>query len=188
MQALFLVFLAAALLSELVLAVGLAQDAGTRRTRLTLGLGAGFVVLLAALLASPDWPGLSFDPLPAQLHDFLFAWCFLSVLMQLACGRAHPARLRAGAQQWRVSLPLLSGNLAVLAYSITRGVLQPVALLTISVGLTIALALLVPVAMAVLDRLQVSLLPTPVRGTPIILLSAALAALGLTGLGPVLRW
>lgn len=188
MQALFLVFLAAAWLNEQILAVGLAQNADARRASLSLGLATGVAVLLSALLASANWPGTEFDAAPARLPHFLFAFCFMCVLMQLASGRTHPARLRAGAHRWRVALPLLSGNLAVLAHSITEGSPKPATLLAGSVGLTIALALLMPVAMAVQDRLQVSQVPAPMRGTPIIMLSAGLAALGLMGLGPVLPW
>ena len=188
MQALFLVFLAAAWLNELVMAVGLARDAGARRASLSLGLATGVAALLPALLVSPDWPGSPLAAVPAQLPDFLFAFCFMCVLMQLASGRAHPAALRAGVQQWRVALPLLSGSLAVMGYAITQGPPQPVAMLGVSLGLTVALASLVPAAMAVLDRLQISLLPAPMRGTPITILSAAFASLGLTGLGPLLPW
>ena len=188
MQALFLVFLAAAWLNELVVAVALARDTGVRHASLTLGLATGVALFLTALLAAPDWLGPSFDAVPERLGDFLFASCFMCVLMQLASGRAHPAALRAGAQQWRVALPLLSGNLAVMACSITQGLPKPVATLAASLGLTVALALLAPIAMAVLDRLQVSMVPAAMRGTPIIVLSAALAALGMTGLGPALPW
>ena len=190
MQALFLVFLSAACLNELVLAVGLARNAGARRASLSLGLATGVAVLLPALLATSGWPvsALQVNAAPPRLLHFLFAFCFLCVLMQLASGRAQPTPLKAAAQQWRVALPLLSGNLAVLAYSTTEGLPRPVAMLAASVGLTIALAVLVPVAMAVLDRLQVSLLPAPMRGTPVIILSAALAAIGLMGLAPGLPW
>ena len=188
MHVLFLVFLAAAWLNELVMAVGLARNAGARRASLSLGLAAGVALLLPALLVSPDWPGSSSAAVPAQLPDFLFAFCFMCVLMQLASGRAHPAAFRAGTQQWRVALPLLSGNLALLGFAITQGPPQPVAMLAASLGLTVALASLVPVAMAVLDRLQISLIPAPMRGTPISILSAAFAALGMTGLAPVLPW
>jgi hypothetical protein len=174
MQALFLVFLAAAWLSELVLAVGLAQSAKARRGSLSLGLATGVAVLATALLISPP--------------PFLFALCFMCVLMQLASGRAHPAPLQAGAQRWRAALPLLSGNIAVLIHSIMAHSHKPAALLAASAGLTLALALGVPVAMAVQDRLQVSLVPASLRGTPIVMLSAALAALGLMGLGPLLPW
>ena len=174
MQALFLVFLAAAWLSELVLAVGLAQNANALRGSLSLGLATGVAVLMPVLVAS--------------LPHFLFALCFMCVLMQLADGRARPARLQAGAQRWRVALPLLSGNLAVLAHAIMVGFHRPAALLAASVGLTLVLALGVPVAIAAQDRLHVSLLPASMRGTPIVILSAALAALGLTGLAPVLPW
>ena len=52
----------------------------------------------------------------------------------------------------------------------------------------VTLALLVPVAMALLDRLQVSQVPPSLRGTPITMLCAASAALGLMGLAPVLPW
>ena len=174
MQALFLVFLAAAWLSELVLAVGLAQNANARRGSLSLGLATGVAVLMPVLVAS--------------LPHFLFALSFTCVLMQLASGRTHPALPQAGVQRWRVALPLLSGNLAVLAHAIMVGSHRPVALLAASVGLTLVLALGVPVAMAAQDRLHVSLLPASMRGTPIVILSAALAALGLTGLAPALPW
>lgn len=173
MQALFLIFLAAAWLSEAVLAVGLAPNAEARRASLSLGLATGFAALLSALLASPD---------------FLIALFFLCVLLQLASGRAQPVRLAAAAQRWRMALPLLSGNLAVLAHSFTAGPHAPFATLSASVGLTIALVLLVPVAMAVVDRLQVSLVPTFMRGTPIVIVTAALAAIGLTGLAKGLPW
>ena len=174
MQTLFLVFLAATWLSELVLAVGIAQDANARRGSLSLGLATGVAVLVPALLVSPP--------------HFLFALCFMCVLMQLASGRAQPALPQAGVQRWRVALPLLSGNLAVVAHAIMVGSHKPAALLATSAGLTLALALGVPVAMAAQDRLQISLVPAPLRGTPIVMLSAALAALGLTGVAPVLPW
>lgn len=191
MQPLFLVFLAAAWLNELVLAVGLAQDSVARRANASLGLATGVAVLLTALsLAMPEWPGAAFKASESgtRLLDFLFVLSFACVLMQLAAGRAHPARLKPAAQQWRIALPLLSGNLAVLAQAITGGSPRPVATLAASIGLTFALALLAPVAMAVLDRLQVSSVPTPMRGTPVIILSAALAAVALMGLAPVLPW
>ena len=173
MQALLLVFLAAAWLGEAVLAVGLAPNAQARRASLSLGLATGVAVVLSALLASPD---------------FLLAFCFLCVLLQLSSGRAHPTRLAAAAQKWRRALPLLSGNLAVLAHFFTAGPLAPGAMLSSSVGLTIALVLLVPVARAVLDRLQVSLVPAFMRGAPIVIVTAALAAIGLTGMVQGLPW
>lgn len=191
MQALFLIFLAAAWLNEGVLAIGLAPDPVARRASASLGLATGVVVLLAALsLAAPDWASAAVQAGEAEtrLLDFLFALSFACVLLQLASGRARPPRLKPAAQQWRVALPLLSGNLAVLAQAITGGSPQPVATLAASIGLTFALALLAPIAMAVLDRLQLSSLPTPMRGTPVIILSAALAAVALMGLAPVLPW
>lgn len=191
MQALFLIFLAAAWLNELVLAIGLAPDPVARRASASLGLATGVAVLLAALLlATPDSASAAFRASEAgtRLLDFLFALSFACVLLQLASGRARPARLQPAAQQWRLALPLLSGNLAVLVQAITGGSPRPVATLAASLGLTFALALLAPVAMAVLDRLQLSLVPTPMRGTPVVILSAALAAVALTGLAPVLPW
>ncbi|OGT55670.1 MAG: hypothetical protein A3E01_17050 [Gammaproteobacteria bacterium RIFCSPHIGHO2_12_FULL_63_22] len=191
MQSLFLVFLAAAWLNEGVLAIGLAPDPAARRASASLGLATGAAVLMTVLsLATPDWTGTVFKAGEAgtRLLDFLFALSFACVLLQLASGRARPARLNPGAQQWRVALPLLSGNLAVLAQAITGGSQRPVATLAASIGLSFALALLAPAATAVLDRLHVSTVPTPMRGTPVIILSAALAAVALTGLAPVLPW
>jgi len=190
MQALFLVFLAAAWLNELVLAVGLARDRQARRAGLSMGLATGAVVSAAALLAWSGWPDAPVPGVPSatRLQHFPIAFAFMCVLLQLASGRRQPARLGAAAHHWRVSLPLLSGTLAVLANASSLGSPQPVATLAASLGLSVTLALLVPVAMALLDRLQVSQVPSSLRGTPIAMLCAASAALGLMGLAPALSW
>ena len=190
MQALFLVFLAAAWLSEMILAIGLSPHAMSRRASLSLGLATGVAVLVPALLDSTHWLGTASESNSGatRLPHFLFAVSFMCVLMQLASGRARPAHLSAGARHWRIALPLLSGNLAVFANYLISVPRRPVDTLAASIGLTITLALLVPIAMAVLDRLQVSRVPAPMRGTPIIILTAALAAVGLTELFPVLPW
>lgn len=190
MQALFLVFIAAAWLNESVLAVGLAPNSEVRRASLSLGLATGAALLLSALPAVPIWPGSAFQEnlSDTRLPDFLFAVCFLCLLLQLASGRAHPARLGPAAHRWRMASPLLSGNLAVLSQYFTLGPRTPVAILSASLGLTAAVILLVPVAMAVLDRLHVSLVPRSLRGTPIVILTATLAAIGLTGLAAGLPW
>ncbi|MCX7041783.1 MAG: hypothetical protein NT117_03660 [Gammaproteobacteria bacterium] len=190
MQALFLVFLAAAWLNELVLAAGLARDRQARRAGLSMGLATGAVVSAAALLAWSGWPGSAAYALPSasRLQHFPIAFAFMCVLLQLASGRRQPALLGAAAHHWRVSLPLLSGNLAVLANASSLASPRPVATLAASLGLSVTLALLVPVAMALLDRLQVSQVPSSLRGTPIAMLCAASAALGLMGLARGLSW
>lgn len=180
MLALLLIFLTAAWLSEGMLSVGLAPNAQVRRASLWLGLWTGAVLLsAAAMLRSAALP---------DAWNFLSAFGLLCVLLQLASGRAQPAQLQGAAQRWRMALPLISGNLALLAHVFIPVSPMPVTALWASVGLSIALVLLVPVAMAVLDRLQVSRVPAAMRGTPIVILTAALAAIGLAGLARSLPW
>lgn len=178
MPDLLLVFLAAAWLNELVIAVGLATSSAARRAAASLGAAVGVTLLMAAALGGP----------PA---NFLRALAFSSVLLQLASGRQQAARLQGALQRLRFALPLLAGAFAVLAV-IASGALvaRPQARETIllCLGLPVVIALLAPFAMALLDRLQLTTTPALLRGTPIIVLSSALIAVGLAGVGRVLPW
>ena len=175
MPTLFVVFLATAWLNELVLAVGLANRGETRRAAAALAVAVGVVLLMAALLAGP-------------FADFLRAFAFSSLLMQLASARKQAARLPGAMQSLRLALPLLAGSVAVLA-SVAATMAAPArATIALCLGLPMALALLVPIAVAMLDRLQLSTTPALLRGAPIMMVSAALLALGLMGLAPVLPW
>jgi hypothetical protein len=189
MHATLLVFLAAAWLDALALDFFLAGK-GSRRSTLVAGAATGGVLLLAAMA----W----FGALPASwpldagaLSRYLVLVAFFAVLLQLC--RPLPATGASSGQRsrtWLRLLPLLVANAVVLACAALGPAWLPdsrVALMT-SAGATLAMLGLLPVGNAFLHRLRLGAPPSALKGAPMTLLSAAIAALGASGGTAWLPW
>jgi Na+-translocating ferredoxin:NAD+ oxidoreductase RnfA subunit len=188
MHATLLVFLAAAWLDRWALDFFLAGP-GSRRNVLVPGAAIGAVLALAVAVRSGIVPaGLPLDAAPLARYLALFA--FFAVLLQSCRPLPESDATSRPAPVWLRYVPLLVANAAVLACVAlgVGGIPDAGVGLATAAGATLAIALLLPVGTAFLDRLRLAAAPTAWRGAPLALLSAATVALGASGWASVLPW
>lgn len=186
MADLFSIFIAAALLENLVLALCFDRivDAASRRPWELFAVAAT-AWALATLLPRLPVAG------PPQLQAFLTALGFVACAITVAQCDTQGIRLRAGASDVRTRslLPLAVANAAVLALALfDRNRPHPVAeTLAFCALASLGFQALVSAIPALYGRLEASAIPLALKGLPITLLTAAiisLAAMGVPALWP----
>jgi hypothetical protein len=179
---LLLIFLVAAYLENLVLAVYF--DRHLERPEPTphaLLAGAGLLLLLATLWQL--FPQAVPAPAPARLFAFALAFMSNAIATALCVGDRPAWRGQDSAQRLRKLLPLLVANVAVLAFALLDH-RRPHGLgetLATCAAATAAFAIAVLAFNALRHRLLAADLPAFWRGTPIHLLTAALMSLAAMG-------
>ena len=179
---LLLIFLGAAYLENLVLAIYFdpQHDGPEPRPYVLLG-SAGLLLVIATL-----WQAFpQAVPAPPQARTFELALAFMSsaIATALCLGDRLAWRGRSAEQRLRNLLPLLVANLAVLAFAALDH-RRPHGLgetLAACLTLSLAFALATVAFSALRNRLLASDTPAAWRGTPIHLLTAVLMSLAAVG-------
>lgn len=180
------IFVAAALLENLVLALyfdRIVDPAARRPWQLFAVAGAAWT--LAVLL--PYLPVAA----PPQLQAFLSALAFVGCAITVVRCDTQGIRLRgaAGDVRWRFLMPMVVANAAVLALALLdrhrpHPLLETLAFCT---GASLGFQALVAVLPALGGRLEASAVPRALQGLPITLVTAgliSLAAMGIPALWP----
>jgi electron transport complex protein RnfA len=185
---LLLIFLGAAYLENLVLAIYFDPQHDGPEPRPYVLLGSAGLLLVMATLWQVYPQAL---PAPPQARSFELALAFMtSAIASSLCLGDRPAwRGRTADDRLRNLLPLLVANLAVLAFAAldqrrAHGLGETLAA---CLTLTLAFALATVAFTALRHRLLASDTPAAWRGAPIQLLTAALmalAAMGFAGIAP----